>query len=134
MAERYTLTEADVDGCRKILARLEELDALTGGYRVGSVQGHTGSATATVHYASRPGPQVTAEAISHALESVATLGQLCKKVIAHYETNMVHGWGECAGCGWVWPLTADGTVREHDTADGGCFGAGEYPRREVNHG
>jgi hypothetical protein len=134
MGERYTLTQADIADCRTILARLEELDTQTGGYRVGSVQGHTGSATATVHYASRPGPLVTSDAICHALESVATLGQLCKKVIAHFETNMVHGWGECAVCGWVHPLTGEGTVRPHPTEGGDCSGSGEIPRREVNHG
>lgn len=88
MAEPYTLTEADVDGCRRILARLAELDAQTGGYRVGSVQGHTGSATVTVHYALKPGPLATSQAVQHALDQVENLGLLCKKVIAHFETNM----------------------------------------------
>lgn len=87
MAERYSLTQADVDGCREILARLEEIDAQTGGYRVGSVQGHTGSATATVHYVQKPGPLATSEAIAFVLDRVGDLGLLCKKVIAHCETH-----------------------------------------------
>lgn len=101
MAEQYTLTQADVDGCRQILARLAELDEKTGGYYVDSVQGHGKSATATVHYALTAGPLVTAEAVAHALDSVSNLGQLCKKVIAHAETHPEHVRDErvlCAQC------------------------------------
>lgn len=90
MADAYTLTQADVDGCRRILAKLEEIDGQLGGFSVGNVQGARKSATATVHYAHGGDPFATAEAISYALESVPNLALLCKKVIAHHET---HGGG-----------------------------------------
>lgn len=87
MPEEYTLRRSDVDACRRILGRLEEIDAQTGGYRVGSIQGHRGSATATVHYENRPGAVSTGEALAYSLESVGVLGHLCRKVIAHCETH-----------------------------------------------
>lgn len=87
MAESYTLTQADVEGCRKILARLGELDDQTGGFYVDDVQGYRKSATATVRYAREGGALATAEAIAYALDNIATLGHLCKKVIAHCETH-----------------------------------------------
>jgi hypothetical protein len=85
--ERYTLTQADVDGCREILARLESLDAKTGGYAVGSVQGHRKSATATVHYRLEAGPAATYEAIDFVLDNADRFGLLAKKVVAHFETH-----------------------------------------------
>lgn len=87
MAERYRLTAADVDGCRRIVAKLDELDRLTGGYQVGHIQGHPGSATATVHYDRRPGPAATSDAISFVLENAAVFGLLAKKIVAHAETH-----------------------------------------------
>lgn len=87
MAEPYTLTEADVDGCRKILAKLTEFDQQLGGYYVGAISGHQKSATATVHYERGGDPMATAAAVSYALENIPNLGHLCKKVIAHYETH-----------------------------------------------
>lgn len=87
MADRYTLTAADVEGCRKILADLEGFEAKTGGYTVGSVQGHRQSATATVRFERGGDPFVTAEAIHCYLASAAALALVCRKVIAHHETN-----------------------------------------------
>lgn len=90
MTVEYTLTQADLDGCRAILAKLADLDEQTGGYSIGSIQGRTSSATATVHYARKPGPIATAQAVQHSLDSVENLGLLCKKVIAHFETHPEH--------------------------------------------
>jgi hypothetical protein len=87
MAERYTLTQADVDGCRKILAQIDELDAALGGFRVGYVNGAQKSATATVHFDKTTDPFTTAAAVTRAVGSLPVLGLLCKKIIAHYETN-----------------------------------------------
>jgi hypothetical protein len=85
--ERYTFTQADVAGCRQIVARLEDLDAKTGGYAVGSVQGHRKSATATVHYRLEAGPAATSDAISYVLDNADIFGTLAKKVVAHFETH-----------------------------------------------
>jgi hypothetical protein len=88
-SEPYTITQADVEGCRLIVAQLEELDAKTGGYSVGNVRGHKKSATATVHYRRGSDPFTTGHAISYALDSVPNLGVLCKKVIAHFDTHSI---------------------------------------------
>jgi hypothetical protein len=81
------MTQADVDGCREILAELEGIQAKTGGYAVGSVQGHRKSATATVHYRLEAGPAVTSEAIGFVLDNADVFGALARKVIAHFETH-----------------------------------------------
>jgi hypothetical protein len=93
MAERYTLTRADVDGCRKILAQIDELDAALGGFRVGHVNGAQKSATATVHFDKTSDPFTTAAAVTRAVESLPMIALLCKKIVAHCETNP----GEVAG-------------------------------------
>lgn len=85
--EAYALTEADVDGCRKILAQLEGFEEKAGGYTIGNIQGHKQSATATVRFERSPGALVTAEAINCYLASAATLALVCRKVIAHYDTH-----------------------------------------------
>lgn len=85
--ERYTLTAADVDGCRKILAEIDELGEKLGGFRVGYVNGARKSATATVHFDRATDPFTTAAAVTRAVESLPMVGLLCKKVIAHAETH-----------------------------------------------
>lgn len=62
MADRYTLTAADVDGCRKVLAEIDELGDKLGGFRVGYVNGARKSATATVHVDKPSDPFTTAVA------------------------------------------------------------------------
>lgn len=91
VAERYTLTAADVDGCRQILAQLEGFEAKIGGYSVGNVNGHQKSATATVRFDRGGDPFVTAEAVDCYLNSAVTLALVCRKVIAHWETHMAGG-------------------------------------------
>jgi hypothetical protein len=73
---------------------------------------------------------VTPTAGAHVAEADAAW---LRKLIRDWARN-VHGWGECAGCGWVQPLTGEGTVRPHPTEGGDCSGSGELPQREVDHG
>ena len=90
MTDPYTLTAADIEGARQILAVLEETDRLTGGYSVGQIQGHRKSATATAHYEKAAGPMATADAMDRALNSPTVLGLLCKKLIAHADAHPEH--------------------------------------------
>lgn len=87
VAEPYTLTQADLDGCRKILAQLEGHEAKTGGYAIGPIQGNQGSATATVRFERSADPLAAAAAIDCYLASPVTLTLVCQKLIAHFETH-----------------------------------------------
>lgn len=85
--ERYTISPADVDGCRAILARLEGHDRTCGGYAVGSIQGYPASAQAVVRFDRSPGAMVTSEALATMLDAPERLALVCKKVIAHFDTH-----------------------------------------------
>lgn len=87
MAESYSLTQADVDGCREILAQLEQYETKVGAYTVGTVQGHQASATATVRFDKVSDPFTTAEAVSRYLASAATLALVCRKLITHCDSH-----------------------------------------------
>lgn len=84
----YTLTETDIESCRVLLSRLKANDELVGGYAITSMQGYLKSASATVRFDKASDPYSTAAALEVQIESAPKLGQLCKKVIAHYNTNM----------------------------------------------
>lgn len=87
----YTLTAADADGCRQILADLAEMEADLGGFRVGYVNGARKSATATVHFDKAAGPFSTAAAVTRAVECLPTVALLAKKIVAHYDTHLAAG-------------------------------------------
>lgn len=86
-SEPYTLTEDDIGACRSILAQLIADDQVTGGYAIGNVQAYPGKAQVMVEFAKRCDAMSAGEIAARAADSVARLGHVCRKVIAHYDTN-----------------------------------------------
>lgn len=87
-SEPYTLTATDVQACRDILRRLIADDEITGGYAIGSVQAYQGKAQVMIEFAKRCDAMSAGEIAARTADCAARLGSLCRKVIAHYDTNM----------------------------------------------
>lgn len=85
--DAYTLNEADVKGCKKLLQQLLDIDAQTGGYRISNVQGYKGSAQITIQFEKSPGPLACSDVAYIHADGADKLGLLLKKVIAHWNTN-----------------------------------------------
>lgn len=83
----YTITEADVSACRSILRQLIMDDDVTGGYSIGKVQAYQGKAQVMVEFAKRCDAMRAGEIAARTADSAARLGTICRKVIAHYDTN-----------------------------------------------
>jgi hypothetical protein len=85
--DAYTLNEADVEGARKLLQQLLDIDAQTGGYRISNVQGYKGSAQITVQFEKSPGAEACCDAAYIHADGADKLGLVLKKMIAHWNTN-----------------------------------------------
>lgn len=72
-----------------ILRRLIADDQITGGYAIGNVQAYQGKAQVMVEFAKRCDAMSSGEIAARTADCAARLGSLCRKVIAHYDTN--HG-------------------------------------------
>jgi hypothetical protein len=86
-SEPYTLTEDDINGCRGLLKQLLEADERTGPYAITSMQGYQRKASAVVEFNPGGGPEANARGLELLIESGPKLGQLCKKVIAHWDSR-----------------------------------------------
>jgi hypothetical protein len=83
----YTLSDDDIQACRRILRRMLADDQVTGGYAIGNVQAYPSKAQVMVEFANKCGALATGEIAARTADSSDKLGSLCRKVIAHYDTH-----------------------------------------------
>ena len=84
----YTLTEDDIQACRRILRRMMADDEITGGYAIGNVQAYPSKAQVMIEFANKCGALASGEIAARTADNSDKLGTLCRKVIAHYDTHV----------------------------------------------